>query len=73
MQYLQDVLMNDIVSLKTQEKTLTDRIKLTLSQNTLVLNLRSTKARSRFIQQADLNVTIYRYEPSNYLELVEEG
>lgn len=36
-------------------------------------NLKATKARSRFIQQANLNVNIYKYEPSNYLELVEEN
>lgn len=37
-----------------------------------MLNLKSTKARSRFIQQANLNVNIYKYEPSDYLELVED-
>jgi len=41
------------------------------AQNTLVHNLKSTKARSRFIQEANLNVNIYKYEPNDYLELVE--
>ena len=39
------------------------------AQNTLVHNLKSTKARSRFIQEANLNVNIYKYEPSDHLEL----
>ena len=72
MQYLQDSMMSDTVALKSQQKSLADRIKLTVTQDTLVLNLKSTKARSRFIQQANLNVNIYKYEPSDYLELVEE-
>ena len=38
-----------------------------------MLNLKATKARSRFIQQANLNINIYKYEPSDYLELCEEG
>ena len=44
-----------------------------MTQDTLVHNLKATKARSRFIQQANLNVNIYKYEPSEYLELVEEN
>lgn len=73
MSALQDIMMADIISLKTQQKTLSDRIKLTVNQDTLVLNLKATKARSRFIQQADLHIEIYKYEPSDYLELIEEG
>ena len=73
MDFLQDVMMNDIVELKSQQKTLADRIKLTVTQDTLVHNLKATKARSRFIQQTNLNVNIYKYEPSEYLELVQEG
>ena len=69
---MQDSLMNDTSALKTQQKTLSDRIKLTVTQDTLVHNLKATKARSRFIQQADLNVSIYKYEPSEFLELVED-
>ena len=65
--------MADMIALKTEQKTLSDRIKLTVTQDTLVLNLKATKARSRFIQQADLNINIYKYEPSDYLELCEEG
>ena len=65
--------MGDTTQLKIQQKTIADRIKLTCSQDTLVHNLKATKARSRFIQQANLNVNIYKYEPSNYLELVEEN
>ena len=64
-------MMNDIVALKTQQKTISDRIKLTVTQDTLVHNLKATKARSHFIQNANLNVNIYKYEPSEYLELVE--
>jgi len=44
-----------------------------VNQDTLVHNLKATKARSRFIQQVNLNVNIYKYEPSDYLELVEEN
>ena len=44
-----------------------------MNQDTLVHNLKATKARSRFIQQVNLNVNIYKYEPSDYLELVEEN
>lgn len=64
--------MADIVLLKSQQKTLSDRIKLAVTQDTLVHNLKATKARSRFIQDVDLKVSIYKYEPSNYLELIEE-
>ena len=49
MNFLQDSMMNDTVALKSQQKSLADRIKLTVTQDTLVLNLKSTKARSRFI------------------------
>ena len=42
-------MMTDIIALKVQQKTLQDRIKLTCSQDTLVHNLKATKARSRFI------------------------
>ena len=44
-----------------------------MTQDTLVLNLKATKARSRFIQQTNLNINIYKYEPSDYLELCEEN
>ncbi len=33
-------------------------------------NLKATKARSHFIQSAHLNLKIYKYEPTNFLELV---
>ena len=66
-------MMSDMVALKTEQKILGERIKLTVTQDTLVLNLKATKARSRFIQQADLNINIYKYEPSDYLELCVEG
>ena len=46
---------------------------MTQTQDILVHNLKATKARSRFIQQVALNVNIYKYEPSDYLELVEEN
>ena len=62
-----------MIALKTEQKTLSDRIKLTVTQDTLVLNLKATKARSRFIQQTNLNINIYKYEPSDYLELCEEN
>ena len=39
----------------------------------LVHNLKSTKARSKFIQDVNLKINIYKYEPSQHLELVEEG
>ena len=35
-------------------------------------NLKATKARSRFIQNTNLNIAIYKYEPSDYLEIVGE-
>jgi len=41
--------MADIVLLKSQQKTLSDRIKLAVTQDTLVHNLKATKARSHFI------------------------
>lgn len=66
-------MISDMIALKTEQKTLSDRIKLTVTQDTLVLNLKATKARSRFIQQANLNINIYKYEPSDYLELCEDN
>ena len=36
-------------------------------------NLKATKARSKFIQSYNLNLNIYKYEPNDYLELVEEN
>ena len=66
-------MLQEILILKNQQKTLSDRIKLAVTQDTLVHNLKATKARSRFIQEADLKVSIYKYEPSNYLELIEEN
>ena len=65
--------MADTVTLKTQQKILGERIKMTVSQSTLVHNLRATKARSRFIQEANLNCKIYKFLPNDYLELVEDG
>ena len=35
--------------------------------------MRSTKARSKFIQEANLEFNIYKFAPNDYLELVEEG
>lgn len=65
--------MQDTVMLTKQQKLLSERIKVAVSQNTLIHNLKSTKARSRFIQEAALNVNIYKYTPSNFLELVEDN
>ena len=65
--------MSDIILLKIQQKTLSERIRLTVAQDTLVHNLKATKERSRFIYKANLNLIIYKYEPSDFLELVEEG
>lgn len=73
MDHLQTSLFNDMFSLKTQERTMSDRIKLIAKQDELVHNLKATKARSSFIQQVNLNLNIYKYEPSDYLELVEES
>ena len=73
MDHLQDSVMNDLIALKTQHKTISDRIKLTVTQHTLVHNLKSTKARSHFIQNENLRLNIYKYEPSGHLELVEEN
>ena len=50
MKHLQNSMMSDMVALKTEQKILGERIKLTVTQDTLVLNLKATKARSRFIQ-----------------------
>lgn len=73
MKHLQTSLMSDMIALKQEQKILSERIKLTVTQDTLVLNLKATKARSRFIQQANLNINIYKYEPSDYLELDVEN
>ena len=51
-----------------------DRNMLIAKLNELVHNLKATKARSYFIQHhARLSLNIYKYEPSDYLELVEEN
>ena len=68
-QYVSDSAMNDTLVLRGQAKILRERIQMAYAQNTLVHNLKSTKARSRFIQEANLNVNIYKYEPSDHLEL----
>ena len=72
MDHLTEGFIRDIYALKSQEKTMSDRIKLTLKQDELVHNLKATKARSLFINQVNLNLNIYKYEPSDHLELVEE-
>lgn len=41
-------------------------------QMQIVHNLRRTKARSRFIQGTNLDVYIYKFEPNDFLELVED-
>ena len=63
--------MTDIVTLKTQQKILNERIKLVSGQSTLILNLRATKARSKFIQEKDLDFNVYKFGPQAYLELVK--
>ena len=65
--------MADTVTLKIQQKILVERITMGEKQKNLVHNLRSTKARSKFIQEANLNFNIYKFVPNDYLELVEEG
>ena len=70
MRLQRDSAMQDIIFLKGQAKILKERIQMAYNQNSLVHNLISTKARSRFIQEVNLNVNIYKYEPSEYLELV---
>jgi len=50
---------------------MSDRIKLIVKLDELVHNLKATKARSSFIQAVNLNLNIYKYEPSDYLELIE--
>jgi hypothetical protein len=39
----------------------------------IVENLKKTRYRSLFILQTIIPVSIYRFEPSEYIELVEEG
>lgn len=39
----------------------------------IVENLKKTRYRSLFILQTNIPVSIYRFEPSEYIELVEEG
>jgi len=39
----------------------------------IVENLKKTRYRSLFILQANMPFSIYRFEPSEYVELVEEG
>lgn len=36
-------------------------------------NLKATKARSHFILSENLNLNIYKFEPTDYLELVEHN
>lgn len=50
-----------------------DRIKLIYQLNHLVHNLKATKARSSFILSENLNLMIYKYLPTDYLELYEEN
>lgn len=48
-----------------------DRFNLIAKLDGLVHNLKATKARSHFMLKENLNLNIYKYEPTDYLELVE--
>ena len=39
----------------------------------IVSTLRKTKARSKFIFQKELNLSIFKFEPNEWIELVGEG
>jgi len=52
---------------------MSDRIKLIFQLNQLVHDLKATKARSSFILSENLNLHIYKYEPTDHLELIEEN
>lgn len=49
MTFVRNSAMVDTIALKHQSKILKERIQMAYAQNTLVHNLKSTKARSRFI------------------------
>ena len=68
--HLQTSLFGDIFLLRTQERTMIDRFNLIAKLDGLVHNLKATKARSHFILKENLNLNIYKYEPTDYLELV---
>jgi hypothetical protein len=59
--------------LKSQEKLLKERIEVAQTMINIVENLKKTRYRSLFILQTNLPFAIYRFEPSEYIELVEEG
>ena len=65
--------MSDVDTLKSQQKLLKERIDLCIKQNIIVNNLRRIKARSKFILHAQLQLSIYKFQPKDWLELVEEG
>jgi FMN phosphatase YigB (HAD superfamily) len=65
--------MEDFDSLCLQEKLLRDRINITSTLISIVASLRKTKSRSKFIYHSKLRVTIYQFEPSHYLEFLDEG
>ena len=50
-----------------------DRFNLIAKLDGLVHNLKATKARSHFMLKENLNLNIYKYEPTDYLELVEQN
>ena len=71
--HLQKTLLGDIFVLRIQKRTMADRIKLIYQLNHLVHNLKATKARSSFILSENLNLMIYKYLPTDYLELYEDN
>ena len=70
LQDLKNELMADVDNLKTQQKLLKERIDLCTKQNMIVHNLRRIKARSKFILHAQLQLSIYKFQPFDHLELI---
>jgi len=66
-------MLSDLQALKLQQQLLKDRNDVNKTLIEIVSTLRKTKARSKFIFQKELNLSIFKFEPNEWIELVGEG
>ena len=66
-------MLADLQALKLQQQLLQDRNDVNKTLIEIVSTLRKTKARSKFIFQKELNLSIFKFEPNEWIELVGEG